>query len=171
MSWKYYGQERPPFAEIPKKGQESVWDYPRPPRLEIDHREVLVKYHSTLIARTHRAIRILETASPPTYYIPPSDVIWEELEPHPGLSFCEWKGSASYWSLRSSDVKEPTAWSYCHPSDAFADIANYVCFYAGKVACYIDGERVKPQSGRFYGGWITNALTGPFKGEPGTESW
>jgi uncharacterized protein (DUF427 family) len=169
--WKYTGQERPPFAEAPGPGQESVWDYPRPPRLVTCDNRVEVFSGESLLARTRAALRVLETASPPTYYLPASDVDWTQLVPTEHRSYCEWKGEASYWALRGADTARPVAWRYENPSERFAAIDGHVSFYPGRVACYLDGEQVRPQPGEFYGGWVTSRIVGPFKGEPGTGHW
>ncbi|MCL4799453.1 MAG: DUF427 domain-containing protein [Burkholderiales bacterium] len=169
--WEYRGQKRPPFAEAPGPGQESVWDYPRPPRLVADARRVEVRAGGATIARSARAVRVLETASPPTFYLPPEDVDRTLLVPAPGRSVCEWKGAARYWALAHAPEEGAVAWSYPDPVPAFAALRDHLAFYPGRVECYVAGERVRPQAGRFYGGWITRELAGPFKGEPGTERW
>ena len=167
--WQYTGQSRPHFAEEPGVGQESVWDYPRPPALVPCTRSVRVVSGERVLAKTTRALRVLETASPPTYYIPAEDVDLEALMVVPGSSFCEWKGAAIYWALASGG--DAIAWSYPEPTEAFADIRNALGFYPGRVACSVDDERVRPQPGHFYGGWVTDDIVGPVKGEPGTGHW
>lgn len=169
--WKYQGQRRPPFAEAPAPGFESVWDYPRPPRVSADGRLVLVRSDEQVIAETRRAVRVCETASPPTFYLPAADVDTSCLTPVQGQSVCEWKGVARYWALAGVPALEPVAWCYPQPNAAFAGLRDRFAFYPGRVACFVDGERVRPQPGRFYGGWVTDELAGPFKGEPGTEHW
>ncbi len=169
--WKYTGQERPPFAESPAEGQESVWDYPRPPRLEEDTRTVEVRLGDLRIASSGEAFRILETASPPTFYVPPEDVDLDQLERVSGRSFCEWKGNATYWGLKGRPDLGPVGWSYEQPSASYRAIKDYLAFYPARVECYVDGERVQPQASGFYGGWITSELVGPFKGDPGTGGW
>lgn len=170
--WKYTGKEHPPFAEEPGEGEESVWDYPRPPALERDSRLVIVEADDILIAKTDRAVRVLETASPPTFYIPPEDVNEDLLEKAPGTSYCEWKGSATYWNIILNEQKlQKAAWSYHNPDSRFELIDGYYSFYPDKVRCFVDGERVKPQPGSFYGGWVTSEIVGPMKGEPGTGGW
>jgi uncharacterized protein (DUF427 family) len=169
--WRYTGQERPPFAEEPGPGQESVWDYPRPPVLVNCGSLVEVFDGDTRIARTHRALRVLETASPPTYYLPAEDVDWSRLVRTADRSYCEWKGEASYWRLAAKAAARPVAWRYENPSERFADIENHVSFYPSRVACFVDGERVAAQPGEFYGGWVTSRIAGPFKGGPGTGHW
>ena len=172
MSWANTGRRRPSGAAVPAPGQESVWDYPRPPRLALDFREVIVRLGAVEIARTRRAIRVLETASPPTFYLPFDDLTAGLLVPATGASSCEWKGEARYWSVVTPDQRlDKVAWSYEAPLSAFAAIGNHVAFYPAHLECYVDGESVRPQPGRFYGGWITNDVVGPFKGEPGTGGW
>lgn len=170
--WRYVGSERPSFALMPGQGQESVWDYPRPPRLAPDTREVLVRVGAIELARTRGALRVLETASPPTFYLPARDVDMTRLEPAPGSSLCEWKGLARYYTVLTGEQPlTAAAWSYPEPRPEFAAISGYVSFYPGRLECYVDTERVRPQAGGFYGGWVTSELVGPWKGAPGTGGW
>ncbi len=169
--WQYTGAERPSFAENPGPGQESVWDYPRPPALVPCEREVVVLAGGVELARSSRCFRVLETASPPTYYLPETDVQLDLLVMVAGSSFCEWKGAACYWTLADGSAPEPVAWSYPDPSGRFEPIRSALGFYPGRVECTVDGERVRPQPGHFYGGWVTGELVGPWKGEPGTGHW
>lgn len=170
--WRFTGAERPPFAVPPAPGQESVWDYPRPPRCEPDARPVEVRADGTPVAATRRALRVLETASPPTFYLPPDDIRPERLVPAPGRSLCEWKGEARYLDLVLPDRRiARAAWCYPDPFPEFAALRGFVSFYPALVECRVAGERVAPQPGRFYGGWVTPELVGPFKGEPGSEGW
>ena len=169
--WKYRGQRRPDFAALPAPGQESVWDYPRPPKLVPDRRLVEVYYGEQKVAWSHGTYRVLETASPPSFYIPAKDVDWELLSVTPGSSVCEWKGIAKYWSLSSNTESGVVGWSYPDPSPVFEQIRDYISFYPAILACYVSGERVRAQPGQFYGGWVTNEVVGPFKGDPGTEYW
>jgi uncharacterized protein (DUF427 family) len=170
--WRHRGQQRPPFAVAPAPGQESVWDYPRPPALVGDRRSVRVLHGDRLLADSADTVRVLETASPPTFYIPRRDVRLDWLTPGRGSSHCEWKGEARYWSLRIGDERvEQVAWSYEDPYPEFAAIRGHLAFYPGRVACFVDGHRVAAQPGGFYGGWITPEIVGPFKGEPGTAGW
>lgn len=169
--WKYTGIERPPFAIAPEPGQESVWDYPRPPALVADGRRVEVRIGDTLIADSYQAYRVLETASPPTFYIPAADVNIDMLMPVSGRSMCEWKGAAQYWGLKLSPKAAAIGWNYPHPTDRFAGLKGAFSFYPGLVECYVAGERVRPQPGGFYGGWITDEIVGPVKGDPGTGHW
>ena len=170
--WRFYGQRRPPFAVDPRPGEESVWDYPRPPRIEPDAREVVVRAGGADIARTRRALRVLETASPPTFYIPRADIATGYLQPSSDSSGCEWKGPARYWAVLVSSLRlERAGWSYEDPLPGFESIQGHLSFYPGRVECYVDGIRVKAQPGGFYGGWVTPDVVGPFKGEPGTGGW
>ena len=170
--WRWRGDTRPPFAIAPGPGQESVWDYPRPPRLAPDTREVVVHWEGREVVRTRRAIRVLETAHPPSFYLPWDDVARELLKPAGGGSFCEWKGPARYWDLVDGDAREAgVAWSYPQPLAGAEPLAACVAFYASRVECFVDGARVLPQPGAFYGGWITPELVGPFKGDPGSSGW
>ncbi|WP_340102639.1 DUF427 domain-containing protein [Rhodohalobacter sp. 8-1] len=170
--WKYNGETRPDFAKEPGDGEESVWDYPRPPSTVPDDRKVEVRWMGQLIAQTEKSIRVLETASPPTFYLPPTDVNTSYLKESSGSSFCEWKGSATYWNIEiNGRVLENAAWLYEDPNPAFRSIAGYFSFYPAKVDCYVDDIRVKPQPGSFYGGWMTPEIVGPVKGEPGSGGW
>ncbi len=152
---------------------ESVWDYPRPPRLEPTDRHLKVVLGGEVIAETTRAYRVLETSHPPNYYFPPDDVRDGALEPSDRTSFCEFKGRAHYFTARAGDRVEPNAaWAYNTPSPEFEPIKGYVSFYASRVdECFVDDELVTPQPGDFYGGWITADIEGPFKGAPGTRGW
>jgi uncharacterized protein (DUF427 family) len=151
---------------------ESVWDYPRPPALVPSERRVRVEFGGRTIADSTRALRMLETASPPTVYLPLEDIVSECLEPTAGHTMCEWKGAASYYDVVVAEARAAqAAWWYPLPSAAYAALRDHVAFYPGRVACYLDDERVRPQPGQFYGGWVTGDITGPFKGEPGTLGW
>ena len=169
--WTYRGRKRPDFAAIPGPGQESVWDYPRPPKLAPDGRLVEIYCGNRVVASSSETYRVLETASPPSFYIPPNDVNWALLSFAPGSSVCEWKGVAKYWSLSSNPKGGVVGWSYPDPTAAFEQIRNYISFYPAALACLVSGERVRAQPGQFYGGWITSEVIGPYKGEPGTEYW
>jgi uncharacterized protein (DUF427 family) len=166
----FNGQDRPDFAIKPGPGQESVWDYPRPPVVKPCGKLVEVKLGDILLARSSRSYRLLETASPPTFYLPHNDVTWDQLVKVPGSSVCEWKGAAQYWGV-VVDADTPVAWSYPRPRARYAALKDYVSFYPGRVQCFVAGESVLPQPGRFYGGWITADVVGPFKGDPGTGHW
>jgi uncharacterized protein (DUF427 family) len=158
---------------------ESVWDYPRPPRLEPTAAHLLILAAGETLADTTRALRLLETSHPPVYYIPPADIAMQRLVRSPSRStFCEFKGSAIYWSLTLPRPSGPAlviadvAWSYQRPATPYAALKDHLAFYASRVdECWVDGERVLPQPGDFYGGWITSNLRGPFKGGPGTRGW
>lgn len=154
-------------------GPESVWDYPRPPRLELAKPRIRVVFQGVTIADSMRCYRILETSHPPTYYLPPQDIHPESLVPGSGQSFCEYKGAARYWSIRAGGrLSENAAWSYPSPSKGYEAIKDYLAFYANRVdACFVDDEQVQPQPGDFYGGWVTSGVIGPFKGAPGTMGW
>jgi uncharacterized protein (DUF427 family) len=157
----------------PQNGQESVWDYPRPPRLEMSPKHIQVIFNGIVIADTHNARRVLETSHPPVYYIPPEDIRMEYLVRSPQSSFCEWKGLAEYYSISVNNKQcQNAAWFYPSPTNSFAAIQDCVAFYPQMMdACYIDDEKVEPQPGGFYGGWISKDIVGPFKGEPGTMGW
>ena len=157
----------------PQPGQQSVWDYPRPPRLEPESRTVRVILGGAVVAESTSALRVLETSHPPGIYIPPSDVQIGVLVPNPATSVCEWKGRAVYWDALLGDTRvESAAWSYPSPSHGFEAITDYVSFYPGRIdECYLGDELVTPQEGGFYGGWITADVVGPFKGAPGTWGW
>ncbi len=157
----------------PKAGQESVWDYPRPPRLVPVSKHIRVEFAGATIASTNRAYRVLETSHPPVYYLPPADVRTEFLTAASGSSFCEWKGMAGYYDLSiGGRTVGNAAWSYPKPTPAFLPIAGYIAFYPSKMdACYVDDELVEAQPGDFYGGWITSDIVGPFKGDSGTWGW
>lgn len=171
-AWQTRGQSRPAGAVTPGPGQESVWDYPRPPALVADTRLVQVKLDGVLVAETRAALRLLETASPPTFYLPPDDVRSRYLSADSGTSFCEWKGRATYHKVCvAAHCVAQAAWSYPQPYDNYGAIRDYLAFYPARVACYVDGERVRPQAGDLYGGWITGEIVGPFKGEAGTAGW
>lgn len=152
---------------------ESVWDYPRPPRLERSDRFIRVEFGGIIVAGSNCAFRVLETSHPPAYYFPPADVNLNCLEPAAGASYCEWKGVATYFSVVASGRRaEHAAWTYEQPTAAFAAIAGFVAFYPSRVdSCYVDDEHVLAQPGDFYGGWITSDIRGPFKGARGTASW
>jgi len=157
----------------PAPGQESVWDYPRPPRVKDTPRHIQVLLAGIVIADTRRAKRVLETSHPPVYYIPPEDVRLEHLRPARQTTWCEWKGRAAYWSVVAGGREVPdAAWSYPEPAPGFEAIRDHLAFYPALMdACTVDGELVRPQPGGFYGGWITADIVGPFKGEPGTSGW
>jgi uncharacterized protein (DUF427 family) len=162
-----------PKRIAPGPGQESVWDYPRPPRLELTSRHIQIYFNGLLLADTRRAYRVLETSHPPVYYLPPADIQMQCLVPAGGHSWCEWKGQAAYYSVVVGERRaENVAWYYPNPTPPFLAIKNCVAFYPRPMdRCLVDGEVVTPQPGGFYGGWITSDVVGPFKGEPGTMGW
>jgi len=162
-----------PRRIAPAEGQESVWDYPRPPRLEAVDKRLLIRFAGEVIAETTRGYRVLETSHPPVYYFPPEDVRSEFIEPVEGSTHCEWKGRAAYFDVRVGDeVAERVAYSYPKPTPGFEPIANYLSFYAGPMdECRVGDEVAKPQPGDFYSGWITPDVVGPFKGGPGSWGW
>ncbi len=166
---------RPPRIE-PAPGQESVWDYPRPPRCEPTSAAITVSYNGSTIADTTNAVRVLETSQPPAFYIPRQDINFEFLTPSPARSFCEWKGEASYYDLNPEVTGhgihiDQISWTYLAPNPAFESITNHLAFYAQKLTCTVDGEEVNSNEGTFYGGWITSKVVGPFKGGPGSAWW
>ena len=171
--WRNFARIRPPGIVVPGPGQESVWDYPRPPRVEPVTRRVRVEFAGRVLAETMRALRVCETSSPPVYYIPPADVDLDSLVPSERTSFCEWKGLARYWSVQSNGrLAKDTGWSYPEPDAGFESIQDYLSFYPRRMdACFVGTVRVTPQPGFYYGGWVTPELVGPFKGVPGSESW
>ena len=151
---------------------ESVWDYPRPPRVEPETRRVTVALGNEPIAESERALRVLETAGAPTVYIPPEDIVDGVLAPVEGTSFCEWKGTASYLDVRAASLEvRRGGWSYPRPSNGYAQLAGFVSFYTALLDCRLGSEIVSPQPGGFYGGWVTAEIVGPIKGDPGTGGW
>jgi uncharacterized protein (DUF427 family) len=167
----------------PAASVECVWDYPRPPRLESTSRSIRVLHPRFAIADTARALRILETSHPPVYYLPPEHVAQHLLRrSSTSQSFCEFKGLATYWNLeipQPNDIPlllHDVAWSYEAPTPRYSALKGHLAFYANRLAehqidCWVDDERILPQAGDFYGGWITANLRGPFKGAPGTRHW
>ncbi len=157
----------------PAPGQESVWDYPRPPAVEPVAALVRVVLAGVTIAESTSALRVLETSHPPNYYLPPHDIIFGHLEAGARRSFCEFKGLAHYWSVVVGDRREvDAAWSYPSPSPGYEALADHVACYAARMdECWVGDERVTPQPGGFYGGWVTSAVVGPFKGVPGSMGW
>lgn len=162
-----------PGKEIPGPGQESVWDYPRPPALRRCDQRVRIVLNEETIADTTAALCVLETSHPPTYYLPASDIAMEFLQQASGGSLCEWKGLAAYYDiLHGGELYPAVAWTYPQPTAAFAELLDHLAFYPQRMdGCYVGDEKIRPQPGQFYGGWITSELVGPFKGEPGTAGW
>lgn len=154
---------------VPRPGQESVWDYSRPPACVPSNRLVEVRLGDQVVADTRGAYRVLETSHPPTWYISPADVpVGVLVRSHARTTFCEWKGNATYWDVLDLQA---AAWSYERPTRGFEAITGYLAFSPSRLACFVDGERVRPQEGGFYAGWITFDVVGPFKGGPGTLGW
>lgn len=164
---------RRPEAVTPGAGQESVWDYPRPPRVEPRSERVVVRLGGQVIADTTDSVRVLETSHPPVYYLPIDAFAEGVLLPVKGTSFCEFKGQAHYFDVAAGGVVASRAgWTYPKPSRGFEVLGDRVAVYPGKMdSCEVGGERVVAQAGGFYGGWITSQIVGPFKGEPGTTGW
>ncbi|MEI8083230.1 MAG: DUF427 domain-containing protein [Actinomycetes bacterium] len=167
--------------EPTEDGQTSVWTFPRPPVVAPDHRQVVVMLGRQVICRTSSAVKVLETSHPPTWYLPLDDFVTGSVQPANGSSFCEYKGMANYFDLIAVPAKggrlpeavaEQAAWGYPNPSPGYELLAGRIALYAGRVdSVTVDGERVRPQPGGFYGGWVTHDVTGPFKGAPGTNFW
>jgi uncharacterized protein (DUF427 family) len=157
----------------PGPGQESVWDYPRPPKLEDCNEGIRVVFNGHTIADSHDAKRVLETSHPPVYYIPQKDVVMDYLQPLSETTHCEWKGRANYFDIVVKGEKaHKAAWCYPEPTQQFGSIAHYLAFYPQKMeACFVGDEKVDAQQGSFYGGWITSNIVGPFKGGPGSIGW
>lgn len=154
-------------------GQESVWDYPRPPALRRCTLPIEVMLGGEVICSTSESWQVLETSHPPTYYLPRSSFVDGALRPAEGRSFCEWKGAARYLDVHGGGRTAPSAaWYYPTPTAPFAALLDHVALYAGPMdACVVGGETVTPQPGGFYGGWITSTVAGPFKGVPGSTGW
>ena len=164
---------RRPKPVPPGPDQESVWDYPRPPRAEPSTETVEITLAGTVVARTTRSLRVLETSHPPTYYLPIADFVEGSLRPVDGSTYCEWKGQAAYFDLIAGGrTAARAAWTYPAPTRGFEALLDHVAVMPGLVdACTVDGEVVRAQAGGFYGGWITDRVVGPFKGEPGSWGW
>ncbi|MGL5866273.1 MAG: DUF427 domain-containing protein [Dermatophilaceae bacterium] len=161
------------MPDQPGPGQESAWEYPRPPRVESSAETIEIRLGGVVVARSTRALRILETSHPPSYYVPREDFSPESLHLTAGSSWCEFKGEAAYFDVIGADaVARASAWAYPRPSRGFEVIAGHVAVMPGEMqSCTVDGEAVTPQEGGFYGGWITSRVVGPFKGAPGTWGW
>jgi uncharacterized protein (DUF427 family) len=162
-----------PVPDVPREGQESVWDYPRPPRVEPTAESLEVWLGGVRIAASVRSLRVLETSHPPAYYLPADDFVPGALRATEGASWCEFKGEATYFDVHGGDVVAPrAAWTYPRPSPGFEVIAGLVAVMPGAMdRCTVDGEVVRAQEGGFYGGWITSRVAGPFKGVPGSWGW
>ena len=164
---------RRPTPDPAGPGQESVWDYPRPPRVEPSARLVEVVLGGTVVASTRAALRVLETSHPPTWYLPIASFAGGALRPAAGSSWCEWKGAARYFDVVAGGVvAAQAAWGYPDPTPGFRALRHHVAVYPGAMdRCTVDGEVVVPQPGGFYGGWVTADVVGPFKGGPGSAGW
>jgi uncharacterized protein (DUF427 family) len=162
-----------PHARVePGPGQESVWDYPRPPRLETVPARVTIEFAGELVVDTTDSVRVLETSHPPVYYVPRS-AVRAELVLARGVSWCEFKGEARYLDLRVDERVAPAAaWTYPQPAAGYESLRDRIAVYPGRMdRCTVGGETVTPQEGDFYGGWITSRVVGPFKGGPGSLRW
>ncbi|MEF2978010.1 DUF427 domain-containing protein [Subtercola sp. YIM 133946] len=157
----------------PGDGQESVWDYPRPPRAEPSTERIEIVFGGETIVDTTDSVRVLETSHPPVYYLPASAFRPGSLTDARGQSFCEFKGLAGYLSVHGgAQTAAGAAWFYPHPSPGYEALVGRVAVYPSAMQqCTVDGEVVTSQEGDFYGGWITSRVTGPFKGAPGTLGW
>jgi len=162
-----------PQRTAPGPGQESVWDYPRPPRVEKVNKKIEIVFNGEKIVSTTDAYRVLETSHPPVYYIPQKDIQMQYVRQSRGSSFCEWKGPATYWTVHvGNKTASNVGWSYESPSPDFRVIKSHIAFYCAPMdSCTVDGEVVLPQPGGFYGGWITKDIVGPFKGGAGSWGW
>ena len=162
-----------PQPDPVRPGQVSVLEFPRPAIAEPTDARVRIEHAGTIVADTRSSVRTLETSHPPSYYIPPGDIAPGVLRRAAGSSLCEWKGAAVYWDVVIGDIVLPrVGWSYPDPTPAFAALRDHVAFYAAPFdRCTVNGEIVTPQPGNFYGGWITDAFAGPFKGVPGSLGW
>lgn len=165
--WQFRGKSRPAFATKPKRGESSVWDFPRPPVIEAVPVTMTVRFRTQVIATTERGRRVLETAGAPTYYFPPEDVIAPLIE-NDSRSICEWKGLAQSLSLPG---KTNVGWRYIEMFPEFKTLHYWVAFYPSAVDCYLGEQLVSPQPGGYYGGWVSDDLVGPIKGEPGSSGW
>jgi len=162
-----------PDRPEPGPGEESVWDYPRPPALESVDDRVRIEFNGETLVDTTGAYRVLETSHPPVYYVPPEDVDMDVLTQEDRMTMCEFKGRAVYYRVDVGDrTVRHAAWGYPSPTKRFQDIQDYLAFYPSKMdACYVGDEQARAQEGDFYGGWITDKIVGPFKGGPGTIGW
>lgn len=157
----------------PGPGQESVWAYPRPPRVEPTDANILIRLGGAVIARSMKAQRVLETSHPPVYYLPRVDIDDGALESIRHTTICEYKGTAHYFDVIGGDRRaSAAAWTYPEPSPGYEALVDHVAFYPALMdSCEVDGEQARPQEGALYGGWVTSRVVGPFKGAPGTSIW
>lgn len=172
-SWRWRGDDRPPFADPPGAGQESVWDYPRPPAVEPVTETVHIEVDGIVVATSRRAVRVLETASAPAIYVPMEDVRMASMERTPRGTVCEWKGPWIYWHwVHGGRRIEQAAWSYTDPWPGYEALTDHLSFYPAKMdVCRLGDQPVTPQPGGFYGGWVTPNIVGPMKGGPGSGGW
>ncbi|MEO1264635.1 MAG: DUF427 domain-containing protein [Pseudomonadota bacterium] len=166
--WRHTGAKRPPFAEIPDRDQESVWDFPRPPRIEDVAARLTVKHGANVAAETVRGKRVLETSHAPTFYFPAADVDLDLVAAQAGGSHCEWKGISR--GITVAGIPD-AGWQLINAYSEFAELAGWMAFYPSKLDCFVGDERARPQGGSFYGGWVTDRLAGPIKGAPGSGGW
>jgi len=168
--WRTHGQ-RPNAIEPVDLGEESVWDYPRPPSLQTTNAHIRLELNKESLLDTTRSLRVCETASAPTYYFWKEDFKGDFLKSD-HTTYCEWKGTGTYWSLdKSGELLKDVAWSYEDPFAEYQALKGLVSFYPAHFETYLDGERVRPQAGGFYAGWVTDKIKGPVKGEKGSQSW
>lgn len=168
--WEFTGKKRPEFADIPKDGQISVWDFPRPPLIKKVDRTIKVLNNKISVAETKNALMVCETSSPPTYYIPKKDVEIELLTEMDAKSWCEWKGQSQNWALKSKP-EQVVAWSYHFHFASYEQLKNHFAFYPHYLQCFVGDELVSAQKNDYYGGWVTKNLSGPIKGKIGSEHW
>jgi uncharacterized protein (DUF427 family) len=165
---------RRPVPDPVGPGQESVWDYPRPPAVVASAELVTVTHRGVELARTTRSWRVLETAHAPAYYIPRADVRTDLLHGSATRTVCEFKGAASYADLvlPGCEPVHDVCWWYDHPRPGYEVLTGAICFYPQRVdRCTVDGEPVQPLPSSFYGDWPTRRIAGPYKGGPGTDWW
>ncbi len=162
-----------PSPDPVQPGQESVWDYPRPPALVASSELVKVWFGGELIAETQSSLRILETSHAPAYYLPTADITPGVVRPNENTSWCEYKGMARYGDLVVGEhLSRSACWWYPEPAAGYEELLNTISFYPQRVsACEVDGETVLPLQSAFYGDWPTSRIAGPYKGAPGTEGW
>jgi uncharacterized protein (DUF427 family) len=171
--WRNLQRERPTYIVTPGPDQESVWDYPRPPATQPIATRLQVWFAGVALADTTHGLRVIETSSPPVYYIPQEDVRTDFLTPMVHTTLCEWKGLATYWNVSIRGRRqEAVGWSYDNPEPEYHRLKRHFAFYAGLVdSCLVGQAQVQPQPGDYYGGWVTANIVGPFKGAPGTQRW
>ena len=173
LKWRTVERLRPEHIVLAGPGQESVWDYPRPPRVEPVSATITVVFHGLTLASSQNAYRVIETSGAPVYYIPQSDINMECLEPSDRQTLCEWKGTSAYFNVNvNNHTAADAAWTYPQAWGEFAVISGYIAFHPAQMSeCWVNQELARPQPGNYYGGWVTDAIVGPFKGEPGSEGW